>query len=51
MKYYRIQIDADNIVIAKYASDIPFEKEWKDAVDVTEDEYNDIEFNTVLTKK
>jgi hypothetical protein len=50
MKYYRIQIDANNVVVAKYASDVPYEEEWEDAVDVTEDEYNSIEFNTILTK-
>jgi hypothetical protein len=41
--YYRLQLK-EGVVIGKYRSDLPFEEEFEDSVNVTEKEYNEYNF-------
>ena len=41
--YYRLQLK-DGIVVGKYRSDLPFEGNFEDSVDVTEEKYEEYDF-------
>ena len=41
--YYRLQLK-DGIVVGKYKSELPFEEDFEDAIDVTEKKYNSLDF-------
>jgi hypothetical protein len=47
--YYRLQLK-DGVVVGKYASELPFDEEFEDSVDVTEKEYNEYNFGDTYEK-
>ena len=47
--YYRLQLK-DGVVIGKYDSDLPFEEEFEDSVDVTKKDYEKYDFGEVYKK-